>query len=68
MDVEVAARLMFKRKIKKLPVVENGNLVGLVTLTDLARVQPEMIRILKKLSVKQLPPKRIKKILDYYVT
>lgn len=68
MDVEVAARLMFKKKIKKLPVVENGNLVGLVTLTDLARVQPEMIRILRKLSVKQLPPKRMKKVLDYYVT
>ena len=68
MDVEVAARLMFKKKIKKLPVVENGNLVGLVTLTDLARVQPEMIRILKKLSLKKLPPKRMKKVLDYYVT
>lgn len=68
MDVEVAARLMFKRKIKKLPVVENGNLVGLVTLTDLARVQPEMIRVLKKLSQKRLPPKRMKKVLDYYVT
>lgn len=68
MDVEVAARLMFKKKIKKLPVVENGNLVGLVTLTDLARVQPEMIRILKKLCQKQLPPKRMKKVLDYYVT
>ncbi len=68
MDVEVAARLMFKKKIKKLPIVENGNLVGLVTLTDLARVQPEMIRILKKLSMKQLAPKRIKKVLDYYVS
>lgn len=68
MDVEVAARLMFKKKIKKLPVVENGNLVGLVTLTDLARVQPEMIRILKKLSAKQLAPKRMKKVLDYYVS
>lgn len=68
MDVEVAARLMFKKKIKKLPVVENGNLVGLVTLTDLARVQPEMIRVLKKLSLKKLPPKRMKKVLDYYVS
>jgi CBS domain-containing protein len=67
MDVEVAARLMFKKKIKKLPVVENGNLVGLVTLTDLARVQPEMIRILKKLSLRKVPPKRMKKVLDYYV-
>ena len=32
-----AAKLMFERNIKKLPVVENGRLVGLVTLTDLLR-------------------------------
>ena len=67
MDIEAAARLMFKKKIKKLPIVENGRLVGLVTLTDLVRFQPEIIRILKKLSSKKLPPKRIKKIVDYYV-
>ena len=67
MDIEAAARLMFKRKIKKLPIVENGRLVGLVTLTDLVRFQPEIIRILKKLSSKKLPPKRMKKVVDYYV-
>ena len=66
MDLEEAAKLMFKLKIKKLPVVENGRLVGLVTLTDLARFQPQMIRILKKLS-KQMAPKRMKKVVDYYV-
>jgi len=37
-----------------------------VTLTDLARFQPQMIRILKKLS-KQMAPKRMKKVVDYYV-
>ncbi len=67
MDVEDAARLMFKMKIKKLPVVEKGRLLGLVTLTDLVRVQPQMISILKKLSVKELTPKRIKKVVDYYI-
>lgn len=66
MDLEEAAKLMFKLKIKKLPVVENGRLVGLVTLTDLARFQPQMIHILKKLS-KQMAPKRMKKVVDYYV-
>jgi len=66
MDLEEAAKLMFKLKIKKLPVVENGRLIGLVTLTDLARFQPQMIRILKKLS-KQMAPKRMKKVVDYYV-
>lgn len=67
MEIEDAARLMFKTKIKKLPVVQKGRLVGLVTLTDLTRFQPQIIRILKKLSVKELPPKRLKKVVDYYV-
>lgn len=66
MDLEEAAKLMFKLKIKKLPVVEKGRLMGLVTLTDLARFQPQMIRILKKLS-KRMVPKRMKKVVDYYV-
>ena len=35
MDIEDAAGIMLKRGIKKLPVVKNGQLVGLVTLTDL---------------------------------
>ncbi|UCG36391.1 MAG: CBS domain-containing protein [Candidatus Bathyarchaeota archaeon] len=66
MDLEEAAKLMFKLKIKKLPVVGNGQLKGLVTLTDLARFQPQMIRILKKLSEK-MAPKRMQKVVDYYV-
>jgi len=32
-----AAKLMLERNIKKLPVVENGKLVGIVSLTDLLR-------------------------------
>ena len=67
MDLEAAVRLMFKKKIKKLPVVEDGRLVGLVTLTDMVRVQPQIIKILKKLSKTELPPKRMKKVIDYYV-
>jgi len=67
MDIEAAVRLMFKHKIKKLPIVENSQLVGLVTLTDLVRFQPQIIRILKELSSQQLPPKHMKKVVDYYV-
>ncbi len=66
MDLEEAAKLMFKLKIKKLPVVQEGRLMGLVTLTDLARFQPQMIRILKKLS-EQMAPRRMQKVVDYYV-
>ena len=67
MEIENAVRLMFKTKIKKLPVVQRGKLIGLVTLTDLTRFQPHMIRILKKLAVKGLPPKRLKKVVNYYL-
>ena len=66
MDLEEAAKLMFKLKIKKLPVVGSGKLIGLVTLSDLARFQPQMIRILRKLS-EQMAPKRMKKVVQYYV-
>ena len=34
-EIEDAVKLMFKHKIKKLPIIENGRLIGLVTLTDL---------------------------------
>ncbi|MCK4633960.1 CBS domain-containing protein [Candidatus Bathyarchaeota archaeon] len=66
MDLEEATKLMFKMRIKKLPVVEHGQLKGLVTLTDLARFQPQIIRILKKLS-KKVALKRMQKVVDYYV-
>ena len=67
MDLEDATKLMFERKIKKLPVIEGGRLVGLVSLTDIARFQPQMMRILKKLSAQQTAPKRLQKVLGYYV-
>ena len=38
MQLAEAAKLMFEKKVKKLPIVEGNRLVGLVTLTDLARV------------------------------
>jgi len=68
MEVEEVVKLMFKMKIKKLPVVgKNGRLVGLITLTDLVRFQPQMISILKKLSAKKDAPKRLKKVINYYI-
>jgi CBS domain-containing protein len=64
-EIEETARLMFKMEIKKIPVIEDGQLLGLVTLTDLVRFQPELIDALKKLGI--LIPKRMKKVVDYYV-
>jgi len=67
MDLGEAVRLMFQMKIKKLPVVDGKRLVGLVSLTDIARFQPQMIKIVKQLALRQAPPKSMKKVIDYYV-
>jgi signal-transduction protein with cAMP-binding, CBS, and nucleotidyltransferase domain len=37
MQIVEATRLMFQNGIKKLPILEDNRLVGLVTLTDIAR-------------------------------
>lgn len=66
-DLEEAVKLMFHMKIKKLPVVDEKRLVGLISLTDIARFQPEVIRILKQLATKRTAPKSMRKVLDYYV-
>jgi signal-transduction protein with cAMP-binding, CBS, and nucleotidyltransferase domain len=67
MDLEEAVKLMFQMKIKKLPVVDGKRLVGLVSLTDIARFQPQMMTILKQLAARQSAPKSMKKVIDYYV-
>jgi len=71
MEVPDAVRLMLQKKIKKLPVVLDGKLIGLVTLTDIARttrIEPQMINVIKELRKNGwLPPKHMKKILDFYV-
>jgi CBS domain-containing protein len=36
MDLEEAAALMVQHKVRRLPVVENDDLVGIVTLDDIA--------------------------------
>jgi CBS domain-containing protein len=70
MYIEDAARLMFKKNIKKLPIMENGKLVGLLTLSDVARVVhiQSLVKVIRELSEKGwLPPKRMKKVIDIYI-
>jgi len=53
MDLFEATRLLFKLKVKKLPITEGNKLVGIVTLTDIARatsVDQKTIELLEKLS------------------
>jgi len=70
MDVVDAAKMMLQRKIKKLPIVTNKKLVGLVTLTDIARtvrIEPEIMNVIKDLTKSGwLPPKSMKNIVEFY--
>lgn len=50
MQIQEVIELMFERRIKKLPIAENGKLMGLVTLTDLVSFQPQLIRVVKQLT------------------
>jgi len=53
MELVDATRLMFENKVKKLPIKEGGQLIGLVTLTDIARitsVDQETMELVQKLS------------------
>ena len=66
-DLEKALRLMFRKKIKKLPVVEDDSILGLVSLTDIARCQPTPITLLKSFAAAQDTPKSMKKVLNHYI-
>jgi len=48
-DLEQAAKIMFKLRIKKLPVIEERRLVGLLTVTDIARSSEKTVRMLKEI-------------------
>jgi len=48
-SIEDAARLMATKKIKKLTVIENGKLVGIVTSMDLMRASPKLLNLLEEL-------------------
>lgn len=47
--IEEAANIMKKNKIKKLPVIENGKIVGIITASDIVTVQPAMMRRVRRL-------------------
>jgi CBS domain-containing protein len=65
--LEEAVRVMFEKKIKKLPVVEKKQIIGLVSLTDIARCQPAIMKVLKSFANVKNAPKSMKKVLDMYI-
>ncbi len=49
MNIQEAVGLMTKERIKKLPVTEDGRLVGMITLTDLVRSIAYLEHIFKRM-------------------
>jgi len=47
-NIEDASRLMATKKIKKLAVIENSKLVGIVTSMDLIRASPKLISLMEE--------------------
>ena len=55
MDLKEACELMAKEQVRRLPVVEGGNLVGIISLGDLAVSMPEEPAVLNALSSISVP-------------
>lgn len=61
MEIVDAVEFMIKKNIKKLPIVEQGKLVGIVTFTDFAMLQPAIAHVMTKLLASgQIPPRFMK--------
>jgi len=55
-DMLVAVRKMKANNIHRLPVINNGKLVGIISLTDIAKTSPEMLDLLEyRLKMKEEP-------------
>lgn len=48
-DLTEAAKLMAKNNINRLPVMEGGKLVGLISSTDIVKANPTQLSILEEL-------------------
>ena len=49
LSIEEAVRLMSKKNVKKLPVVTDNKLVGIITSLDLLREEPKLIKLMEDL-------------------
>jgi len=48
-SIDEAAKLMARKRVKKLPVINNGKLVGMITYTDIVAKVPTLLSILEEL-------------------
>jgi CBS domain-containing protein len=54
-SIEDAVNIMLEHKIKKLPVVEEGKLVGIITASDIITIEPKLIENIAALISLKLP-------------
>lgn len=55
-EITSATRKMKHNNIHRLPVMDSGKLVGVISLTDIARTSPEMLDLLEyRLKMKETP-------------
>jgi CBS domain-containing protein len=48
-NIEEAARLMSKKGIKRLVIMENNKLVGIITSSDIMRASPTLVKTLSSI-------------------
>lgn len=53
--IEDAVELMLKYKVKRLPVVDNEKLIGVVTASDIIAVEPKLIEAIASLVSVKIP-------------
>jgi predicted transcriptional regulator len=64
-QLEEATKLMLSKGVRKLPVVEDGHVVGILSLTDVAKAYPEVYSTLKKLVDEVIIDKKTN---DFYIS
>lgn len=53
--IEDAVKVMMENRIKKLPVVDDDNLVGVITASDIMVVEPKLIEAISSLISLKIP-------------
>jgi len=48
-NIDETAKLMARKRVKRLPVINNGKLVGMITYTDIVAKVPTLLSILEEL-------------------